>query len=79
MCKYFSKTMNKWHKSFGRYLRIYFSSFLYYACVCFKRRNDICTIIFWQLLWQLSLTYSHYVFTFSLNCFGFCVNTWFFK
>jgi len=37
------------------------------------KRNDICTTIFLQLLGQPSLSYTHYVFTFSLCCFGFRV------
>jgi len=39
----------------------------------FTVRNDICTTIFLQLLGQSSLSYTHYVFTLSLCCFGFRV------
>jgi len=40
-----------------------------------EKRNDIWTTIFWQLLWQLSLSYSHFIFTLFLYCFGFRANT----
>ena len=58
-------------------VRIKYLMRIQYFAVIFKR-NDIWTTIFWQLLWQISLSYSHYVFTFSLLLWLLCQSLIFF-